>query len=364
MRTAAARRARLDVVTAFPSRVVGTRGAPVEVPDVDVGVSVSDVPPKRRCDRGRARRRHPAGPGLDRRVDPRRRRRHARDRRAAHGARGAQRGTAALRRAHARRPARAGWAAGADRTASGRAGAGRHEDLGPGRPGTSARFRADVPGRMWWRQRRTRGGTTVGATRQRIVVGVDGSPGARLALSWALAEAARRGADVEGVAAYPVDFYWTDPYLLDSTRLDAVRADTEARARALVDEMRSQPDLVGAADVAVDVVVCGGAPAAHLVRHARDAALLVVGSRGRGGVRSAVAGSVALHCAAHAPCSVVVVHPAAVPASEPGRVVVGLDDSDHARAALAPAGGQAAALGPEVEAGGGGETAKPRGGGR
>jgi nucleotide-binding universal stress UspA family protein len=190
----------------------------------------------------------------------------------------------------------------------------------------------------------------VGATRQRIVVGVDGSPGARLALSWALAEAARRGADVEVVAAYPVDFYWTDPYLLDSTRLDAVRADTEARARALVDEMRSQPDLVGAADVAVDVVVCGGAPAAHLVRHARDAALLVVGSRGRGGVRSAVAGSVALHCAAHAPCSVVVVHPAAVPASEPGRVVVGLDDSDHARAALATAVAQAAALGAEVEA--------------
>jgi len=186
----------------------------------------------------------------------------------------------------------------------------------------------------------------VGATEHRIVVGVDGSAGARLALSWALAEAVRRGADVEVLAAFPVDFYWTDAYLVDRNQVDDLRADTEARARALVDELRSQVD--GAGDLAAHVVVCAGAPAAHLVQRAEGADMLVVGSRGRGAVRSSMAGSVALHCAAHARCPVVVVHPTA--AAEPGGVVVGLDDSDHARAALTAAVAEAAALGAEVEA--------------
>jgi nucleotide-binding universal stress UspA family protein len=188
----------------------------------------------------------------------------------------------------------------------------------------------------------------VAGNEQRIVVGVDGSAGARLALSWGLAEAVRRGADVEVLAAFPVDFYWTDAYLVDRNQIDDLRADTETRARALVDELRSQ--VVGAGDLAVDVVVCAGAPAAHLVHQAEDADLLVVGSRGRGAVRSSMAGSVALHCAAHARCPVVVVHPTSAGAAEPGHVVVGLDDSDHARAALTAAVAEAAALGAEVEA--------------
>jgi nucleotide-binding universal stress UspA family protein len=86
------------------------------------------------------------------------------------------------------------------------------------------------------------------------------------------------------------------------------------------------------------------------VHQAEDADLLVVGSRGRGAVRSSMAGSVALHCAAHARCPVVVVHPTSAGAAEPGHVVVGLDDSDHARAALTAAVAEAAALGAEVEA--------------
>jgi nucleotide-binding universal stress UspA family protein len=193
----------------------------------------------------------------------------------------------------------------------------------------------------------------VGVGEQRVVVGVDGSTGACLALGWALAEAARRGAALEVVAAFPVDFCWTDPSLLDGKRIDDLRADTEARARALLDEVRQTPEIAatpGVDAVGTGVVVCAGAAAAHLVQRSEGAALLVVGSRGRGAVRSAVAGSVALHCAAHARCPVVVVHPWTVPASEPARVVIGLDDSDHARAALAMAVDQAAPLGARVDA--------------
>jgi nucleotide-binding universal stress UspA family protein len=193
----------------------------------------------------------------------------------------------------------------------------------------------------------------VEATAQRIVVGLDGSDAARLALAWALGEAARRRAAVDVVTAYPVDFYWIDPYLLDQRRLDALRADTEARALDLVDEVRrtvAVPAQPGIGQLDVSVQVCAGAPAVHLVHAAEDADLLVVGSRGRGAVRSAVVGSVALHCAAHAPCPVVVVHPDAVPVAEPPRVVVGLDDSGHARRALTAAVAQATPLGARVHA--------------
>lgn len=172
----------------------------------------------------------------------------------------------------------------------------------------------------------------------RVVVGVDGSPGARA------------GAALEVVSAFAVDFYWTDPYLLDSRRLDAIRADTEERVGGLVAEVRRDPAVTavpGTAEVRADVVVAAGAPPEHLVARAEGADLLVVGSRGRGGVRSTVLGSVALQCVAHAPCPVVVVHPGAV--QPPPRVVVGVDDSPTSRAALARAAEEAARLGARLE---------------
>ncbi|MGY1605025.1 universal stress protein [Geodermatophilus sp. SYSU D00815] len=184
------------------------------------------------------------------------------------------------------------------------------------------------------------------AGRQRVVVGIDGSTGARAALAWAMAEAARRGAVLEVVSAFPVDFYWADPYLLDQQRVEAIRADTEARARATVEEVRAE---AGPA-VDVEVLVVAGPPSAHLVQRSAGADLLVVGSRGRGGLRSTVAGSVALHCSAHARCPVVVVHPTTATAGGPPRVVVGLDGSEHARAALLTAVAQAGPLGARVDA--------------
>ncbi|MGY1731611.1 universal stress protein [Geodermatophilus sp. SYSU D01045] len=196
----------------------------------------------------------------------------------------------------------------------------------------------------------TQQGTSDATRPGRVVVGVDGSPGARTALGWGLAVAARTGARLEVASAYPVDFYWTDPFLADTGRLDAVRADVEERARALVEEVRRDPAVAavpGSAEVRADVVVAAGAPAEHLVALAEGADVLVVGSRGRGGVRSTLLGSVALHCAAHAPCPVVVVHPGAV--EPPPRVVVGVDDSATSRAALARAAREAERLGARLE---------------
>jgi nucleotide-binding universal stress UspA family protein len=58
----------------------------------------------------------------------------------------------------------------------------------------------------------------------------------------------------------------------------------------------------------VRVTVAEGPASDVLVRHAQEADLLVVGSHGRGRFRGLLLGSVALHCAMHAPGAVMVVH--------------------------------------------------------
>ena len=184
----------------------------------------------------------------------------------------------------------------------------------------------------------------------RVVVGVDGSPASRAALLWAVAVAARSGARVEAVSAYPVDFVWMDPFLVDTGRIADIRSHTESQTRAFVDEARRDralSALQGSADVEVDVVVVGGAPAQHLVARARGAQVLVVGSRGRGTVRSALLGSVALHCVTHAGCAVVVVHDG-VP-QPAGRVVVGIDDSAASPGVVIRAAQEAQRLGAQLE---------------
>lgn len=196
--------------------------------------------------------------------------------------------------------------------------------------------------------------TTTGSTgvpaagegpRPRVVVGIDGSHGSRAALRAALVEAAARGAEVEALSVYTVVLGWTAGAPIDVPDIDAVRADTRDRARALVAEVRDEmlvEGVPGVVDVPVHVVIEGGPAALLLVERAVGAGLLVVGSRGRSAVRSLLLGSVALHCVTHAPCPVLVAH------GRPGdaldrsqRVAVGLDGSDAALAALRESVGQA-----------------------
>jgi nucleotide-binding universal stress UspA family protein len=140
-----------------------------------------------------------------------------------------------------------------------------------------------------------------------IVVGVDGSDGARDALRFALEEARLRGARVHVVAAWqvPVAAYGGALVSPDSALVDQLAA--EARS-AVERALAGAGDL--AADADVDIVVREGAPAQVLLEESDDADLLVLGSRGLGGFRSLLLGSVSQHCAHHAPCPVVIVrHP-------------------------------------------------------
>jgi nucleotide-binding universal stress UspA family protein len=200
---------------------------------------------------------------------------------------------------------------------------------------------------------RATGAPVAGAADDRhrlVVVGVDGTPGSRAALVYAWLTAAAQDATLEVVGAYSVDTYWLDPYVFDVTVGDAIRRSTEQAVSRLVEEVRSDPAVSEAPEVPVRTVVESGAAARVLLDRSEDADLLVVGSRGRGGVRSAMLGSVALHCVIHARCPVVVVHPTTTVAVEPARVVVGVDGSERSRAALVQAVTEAARRGGQVEA--------------
>ncbi|MEW2620476.1 universal stress protein [Streptomyces sp. NPDC048106] len=139
--------------------------------------------------------------------------------------------------------------------------------------------------------------------RERIVVGVDGSEGSKQALSWAVRQADLTGGWVEAVIAWDVPQFhgalgWLPPSSSDEAAL-AGRAQSELTA-AVEEAAAAHPT------VQVSTVVRYGSPASVLLEASRDAALLVVGSRGLGGFRGLLLGSVAQHCVQHAACPVLV----------------------------------------------------------
>ncbi|MBL8925266.1 MAG: universal stress protein [Pseudonocardia sp.] len=139
-----------------------------------------------------------------------------------------------------------------------------------------------------------------------IVVGVDGSDGSRAALEFALDEAARRRAAVRVVLAMPEVDYWATSYGMSPSLAEELSTGLEKVGRDMVDDVvRARGG--ASADIPIEVHAIGGSPGHVLVEQSRDADLLVVGHRGRGGFRSAVLGSVGLQCVVHAYVPVTVV---------------------------------------------------------
>jgi nucleotide-binding universal stress UspA family protein len=175
-----------------------------------------------------------------------------------------------------------------------------------------------------------------------IVVGTDGSPASHAAVGWAAGEALRRGAPLHVVCAYGWDWAGARLGPADELRRLAEREVEATVAEAVEQARRAAP----AARVRGSAAV--GEPVPVLLRAAEHAALLVVGSRGRGGFASLLLGSVSQRAATHANCPVTVVrgrHDAA-----DGPVVVGVDGSAGATAALGTAFAAAAVRGAGIAA--------------
>lgn len=141
----------------------------------------------------------------------------------------------------------------------------------------------------------------------RIVVGVDGSPGSLAALHWAVQEARLRGVAVQAVMAWEHPQFYSGPdgWVVgmdpsgDTRQILASAADAEVT--------RLGEEAVQGQDVEIVCEAVEGHPAAALVLAAKDAAALVVGSRGHGGFVGALLGSVSQHVVAHASCPVVLI---------------------------------------------------------
>ena len=142
-----------------------------------------------------------------------------------------------------------------------------------------------------------------------IAVGVDETESSRRALAWAAREAVRRGGTLHVITAWnwdPTDgtpLSSADPQSLFSA---AERTQREAIAE-IVDPMPDRPP------VTREVARC--TPAEALAGASEQAALVVVGTHGRGPVRAFLLGSVSLSVIKRSTCPVVVVPPEAPPST-------------------------------------------------
>jgi nucleotide-binding universal stress UspA family protein len=164
-----------------------------------------------------------------------------------------------------------------------------------------------------------------------VVVGVDGSEGALAAVRWAAVEAAHSGATLRLVTALAdsADHVVGIPALGERLR-DEHRA---AARRGLAAALAAARDAAPGLDVDEQLLV--GFPIGVLAEQARGAHLLVLGSRGRGGLAGLAVGSVASGLTAHAPCPVVVVRGEHQETGTTRPVVVGVDGTPTSEAAIA-----------------------------
>ena len=146
-----------------------------------------------------------------------------------------------------------------------------------------------------------------------VVAGFDGSPSSEAALRVALCEAKLRQARLLVVSAWhaPTRYYGSAAAPSASHALaEDTRKELATKLEAAVAALREEAD-----GTAIETRLVEGAAASVLADEAADADLLVVGSRGFGGFRELLLGSVGRQCAQHAPCPVLVVPSQAIPAT-------------------------------------------------
>jgi len=160
-----------------------------------------------------------------------------------------------------------------------------------------------------------------------IIAGYDGSAGSGEALRWAAREAWARGTVLTICLAWPPDELALpgDPGGHDRAR--------QRREEILAGGARSIGSVPDPTDVRT--VLTEGPPARVLCERSRSAEMVVVGSRGHGGLSGSLLGSVSWQAASHGQGRIVVVRGRWRPVNQsPGPVVAGVDGSPESRAAL------------------------------
>ncbi len=137
-----------------------------------------------------------------------------------------------------------------------------------------------------------------------IIVGIDGSVHARRALEWAISEAAIRNIPLTILTVHQAMAGYLSPVAYQE---DAQMAEHAAKAA------REEADSVletlgeGSRPPSVTVRAVVGLPGDEILTAAQGADMIVVGSRGAGGFKKLLLGSVGLQVTHHARCPVVVI---------------------------------------------------------
>jgi nucleotide-binding universal stress UspA family protein len=178
-------------------------------------------------------------------------------------------------------------------------------------------------------------------TTREIIVGVDGSAESDAALRWAAHEGQRHGANVIVLHAYePGELGIRTPLE------DTYHKDLHTIAQAIVDSAVTEVRSLAPAVRVWGETTSSGAAAALISAAEKPGAMIVVGSRGRGGFAGLLLGSVSQHVATHATGPVVVVRDGA--GREDGPVVVGIDEGDESDLGLGMAFEEAALRGAPI----------------
>ncbi|WP_411734014.1 universal stress protein [Paeniglutamicibacter sp.] len=141
-----------------------------------------------------------------------------------------------------------------------------------------------------------------------IVVGHDGSNGADDALAMALELAQELKAPVVvsrawSIATAPRPAQWEFGYVPAMEEFTAaVREELERNVRPIAEKFKTVP---------ITYEPVHAPPAKSLIAISHEARMLVVGTRGRGGLKGMLLGSVSEQCVRHAACPVLVVRPSA-----------------------------------------------------
>jgi len=157
-----------------------------------------------------------------------------------------------------------------------------------------------------------------------IIVGIDGSPGSRAALEWAMKTDPALG-EVIPVAAWNLP-WWTATLAgaAAPVRYYQMEHDVDVMLDGVIKSLGS--DRLG------DRIVAHGGATTVLLDAAEGRALLVVGSRGHGAMIDTILGSVSIACSLRATTPMAVVPDSAPPSGGP--CIVGVDSSDNSLAAL------------------------------
>lgn len=164
-----------------------------------------------------------------------------------------------------------------------------------------------------------------------IVVAVDGSAASAAATRWAANAAAKRGEPLRLAASYTMpQFLYAEGMVPPQELFDELQSETMEH----IDRARDIA-LKVAPEIKIGHTVAEGSPIDMLLELSKDVTMIVMGSRGLGGLSGMVMGSVSAAVVSHAHCPVVVVRDDndLTEDNKYGPVVVGVDGSGVSRKA-------------------------------